>query len=201
MNIEKITKKLYSFEKTALNDAAHKAAIFIDKEKAENQKFAEKQEIAFLEEAYGRIQQVVKRIEKESEEAYSEKLIEVKKMLFSKRIEIINAVFDRVEKKLEAYRNSDEYPAALKTFIKAGAIKAGHGRIRIITDEQDMGQASVIAKQMGIKAEIEKSGKPLNGGCIIVNPATGISVDYSFTSRLERQREEFLSHSGMRIEI
>jgi vacuolar-type H+-ATPase subunit E/Vma4 len=201
MDNEKIIKKLESFEKAAINDAARKAAVFIGEDKTENQKFAEKQEFAFLEEAYGRIQQAIKRIEKESEETYSEKLIEVKKILFSKRIEIINAVFDSVEKRLEAYRNSDEYPAALTAFIKSGVEKAGRGRIRVITDEQDIEQAAVILKQLKIKAEIEKSEKPLNGGCIVENPDTGISVDNSYISRLERQKEDFLAYSGMRIDI
>jgi len=201
MNIDMINKKLESFEKSAIKDAARKAAIFTGREKAGNRKFAEKQEIASLEEAYGRIQQAVRKIEKESEEAYSEKLIEVKKTLFSRRNEIINAVFDNVEKKLDSYRNSDKYPDTLKTFIKSGAEKTGSGTIRIITDEQDIEKAAVITEQLKIKAEIEKSEKPLNGGCIVENPNTGMSADYSFKSRLERQREEFLRHSGMMIDI
>ena len=66
MDNEKIIKKLESFEKAAINDAARKAAVFIGEDKTENQKFAEKQEFAFLEEAYGRNSRPLKELKRKA---------------------------------------------------------------------------------------------------------------------------------------
>ncbi len=201
MEMDKVNEKLKTFERMVMKDAAHKAGQLVNRAEEDKQRLAEEKEIEFLKDAYQKIQEALKKIEKESNEAYSAKLLEVKHLLFSKRTEIIDAVLKGVEEKLESFRNSSGYLNKLKELIIRGMEEVGQGEIHVITDKEDIPYAEKTVKEFKGIISIEESEEPLNGGCIVVNETNGVLADYSFRTRLEQQREAFLQNSGMNVDI
>ncbi|AGC69414.1 V-type ATP synthase subunit E [Thermoclostridium stercorarium subsp. stercorarium DSM 8532] len=201
MDMEKINEKLNGFTEMVLKEASSKSdAVLKDAEREKKEKLQE-QEIEFLKEAYRRIHEALAKIENESNSVYSGKLLEAKKTLYGKRNEITDRVFERVMKKLEIYRKTQDYSDTLRRFMEKALAEIGEGKVRLIVDDEDFTTASEIAAQFKREIEITKSDKKLLGGCIAINESSGLLADYSFKSRLEEQRKAFLEFSGLNVEL
>lgn len=201
METEKIYEKLNSFSEIVLKDAFSKANDILKNAQKEKEEKVEESEISFLKEAYQKIHEAIGEIEKDNNSIYSGKLFDAKKVLYNKRKEITDKIFERVSVKLEKYRKSDEYIQKLKQFIEKGLNEVGIGNIRVIVDERDLGFVRKIAREIKKEIEITESETKLAGGCIIMNKTSGLLADYSFKSRIEQQRKAFLEFSGLNIEI
>lgn len=201
MGMEKINEKLDKFAIMVIRDVSEKAAVLINEAKNNNQKIVEEKELAILKEAYRRIQAALQKIEKESNALYSGKLFEARELLYKKRTEIIDSVFDRVAARLEDYLKTPEYSKKLKKLINEGLNEVGDGDIHVFVDSNDMACAKEVLKENKGGFVIEESIEPLSGGCIVMNKTNGLLADHSFKSRLERQRRGFLEYSRMNIEM
>lgn len=201
MEMEKINEKLNSFSEIVLKEASMKAGAILEKARKEKDEKLEEQEIVFLEEAYRKIQEAIREVEKENNSMYSGKLLEAKNILYSKRKEITDKVFEKVSKKLESYRKTQEYSEKLKQFIEKGLNDVGMGKVRIVVDDKDLELAKRIIGKAGSEIEIARSDKQLMGGCIVINETLGLLADYSFKSRMEQQRKAFLEFSGLSIDL
>lgn len=201
MEIEKINAKLDAFAGMVLKDATHKAGLLLNQAEIEKQQIVEDKEIAFLKGAYRNIQEAINRIEKENNTLYSAKLFEAKQLLFKKRQEIMDAVFDKVLSRLEEYHGSNEYGKKLKAFIEKGLETVGQGEIHVFVDNRDYALTGEVKDELNQSFIIEESEEPLLGGCLVVNRTSGLMADYSFISRLNQQRAAFLENSGMNVNL
>ncbi len=199
MDMERIESKLDTFATMVIKDATHKAGMLLDKARAENQDRMENAEISFLRDAYQSIHEAMNKIEKENNEVYSAKLFEAKQLLYKKRQQIMDAVFQRVQDRLEQYRMGKEYPDRLEAFLRKGLNEVKAGEVQVIVDSMDLACVEQIKERLNQSFTIRQSEEPLMGGCIVINRATGLMADYSFSTRLEQQREVFLESSGMNI--
>ncbi len=201
MDMEKINEKLEKFAEMAIRDASEKAAVVINEAKNNNQKILEEKELAALKDAYRRIQDALLKIEKESNALYSAKLFEAKELLYKKRMEIMDSVFNRVAERLENYLKTPEYPKKLKNLIKEGLNEVGDGDVHVYVDSRDKAYANEVLNENKGGFVIEESIEPLSGGCLVMNKTNGLLADFSFSSRLKHQRQIFLEDSGMKIEM
>jgi len=201
MDMEKINEKLNRFTEIVLQEASGKARKILEYARREKEEKLQEHEVVFLRNAYQKIHEALADIEKESNSIYSCKLLEAKRLLYNKRNEISDRVFDSVMKKLEEYRKTEEYADKLGQFIEKGLAEVGEGEIRIIVDEEDLTKAAETVNKTGRAAKIEKSTGSLKGGCIVVNETRGLLADYSFRNRLETQKKAFLEFSGLNIEL
>jgi len=201
MEMEKINEKLNSFSEIVLKEASRKASAIIKDARKEKEKKLEEQEMNFLKESYLKIHEALAEVEKENNSVYSAKLFEAKKVLYNKRMEIADRVFENVLKKLDQYRKTQDYSEKLKQLIEKGLNEVGGGKIRVIVDSEDLSLARQLAGKIRKDIEVSGSETKLSGGCIVINDASGILADYSFNSRLEHERKSFLEFSGLNIDI
>lgn len=201
MDMEKINDKLEKFAEMVIRDASDKAAIVINEAKNNNQKILEEKELATLKDAYRRIQDALMKIEKESNALYSAKLFEAKELLYKRRMEIMDSVFNRVAARLENYLKTPEYSTKLKKLIKEGLNEVGNGDVHVFVDNRDKAYAQEVLNENKGGFAIEESIEPLSGGCVVTNKTNGLLADFSFNSRLKDQRQMFLKYSGMKIEM
>lgn len=201
MDMEKINEKLNSFTETVLKEASKKADALLSDTREERKGKLEEQEIVFLKGAYRKIHEALAEVEKESNSLYSSKLFEAKKILYNKRNEITDRVFNDVMKKLQEYRKTNKYSEKLRQFIEKGLSEVGDGKIRITVDAEDLELARKIAGMTKKRIEISESRDKLYGGCIVMNDTNGLLADYSFRSRLENQRKVFLELSGLNVDL
>jgi len=201
MDMDKIAPKLDTFAAMVLKDASQKAGLLLNQAMEENRKLMEEQDLVFLKEAYHSIQEAINKIEKDNNEIYSAKFFEAKQLLFKKRQEIMDDVFQRVRKRLEQYRAGNEYIGKLEAFLKKGIAEVGQGEIQVLSDGEDLEHINKLKKRLNHSIDVIKSDEPLLGGCIVVNRTTGLMADFSFSARLKQQREIFLELSGMNIDL
>ncbi len=201
MDMDKINPKLDTFATMVLKDAAHKAGLLLNQTRQENNSLMEDQEIKFLKEAYHSIQEAINKIEKQNNEVYSAKLFEAKQLLFKKRQQIMEGVFQRVQQRLEQYRTQDEYRGRLESFLNTGINEVGPGELQVIADSCDTAVIKKLRERLNHTFAIVQSDEPLLGGCIVLNRTNGLMADYSFSTRLKQQREGFLELSGMNINL
>jgi len=201
MDMEKINEKLNRFTEIVLQEASRKAGTILEEARREKKEKLEEMEITFLKGAYQKIHEALAEIEKESNSTYSCKLLEAKRILYNKRNEIMDKVFDSVLKKLREYRKTDEYAESFRLLVEKGLTEVGDGKIRIIVDEEDLPKAEVIMNNAGKEAEVAKGERELLGGCIIINETCGLLIDYSYITRLEAQKKDFLEFSGLNVDL
>lgn len=201
MDMDKVAPKLDTFATMVLKDATHKAGLLLNQARQENQKIMEEQEAAFLWKAYHNIQQALNQIDRENNELYSAKLFEAKQLLFRKRQEIMEGVFQRVQIRLEQYRAGDEYLNRLEAFLLSGMNEVGPGELQVLAECEDIARIDRIKERINRPFALIQSEEPLLGGCVVVNQTTGRIADYSFLTRLKQQREVFLELSGMNINL
>lgn len=201
MEMEEINAKLDIFTGMVLKEASHRASLLLNDARNENRKITEEKELAFLRTAYHQIQDTVNRIERENNEMVSARLFEAKQLLYRKRQDIMEGVFEKVQARLEQYHEKPNYRKKLKGLIEKGLQQTGTGNRSVIVDQRDIATTRAIQDEIRQDFEIEESEAPLYGGCLVVNRNTGLLADYSFAGRLQQQREVFLEMSGMSISL
>jgi vacuolar-type H+-ATPase subunit E/Vma4 len=85
--------------------------------------------------------------------------------------------------------------------LRSGLNEVGEGELQVYADIADFERIDQIKSRLNKAFTLEQSDEPLLGGCIVVNRATGLMADYSFSTRLKQQRETFLEMSGMNINL
>jgi len=200
MERDKINEKLKNITGIVMRAASDKGEILIENAEKEKARIIEEREIALLKEAYGKIQDAIHSIEKESNELFSSKLNEFRQLLFKKREDITNTVFQRVRDRIEEYRNQDDYKNKLKQLVNDGINEVGTGKITVIADKRDF---KIIEdfKKKNTRLSIKESTTALLGGCIVINTERELLADNSFNNRLDQQRKSFLEYSGLNLEV
>lgn len=200
MERDKINEKLKNITGIVMRAASDKGEILIENAEKEKARIIEEREIALLKEAYGKIQDAIHSIEKESNELFSSKLNEFRQLLFKKREDITNTVFQRVRDRIEEYRNQDDYKNKLKQLVNDGINEVGTGKITVIADKRDF---KIIEdfKKKNTRLSIKESTTTLLGGCIVINTERELLADNSFNNRLDQQRKSFLEYSGLNLEV
>ncbi|MBN1623443.1 MAG: V-type ATP synthase subunit E [Clostridia bacterium] len=187
-----VNEKLRSFTDMALREAHRKKREMIDEIEKEIGQKKKDSEIHLLEEAYRSMQTGTRLSRKELNEAISQALVDGKSKMFNKRKEIIEDVFRQADKRIEEYKNSDEYPKSMKEELVQAAKLLAEEKFIIMADPEDMDMFRELAASIGNGFTVEKSNERLEGGFILYGDSGKKRVDCSFLTRLMLAREEFL---------
>lgn len=198
--MEKTLEKLGKFSEMVMQDAYRKKNERIRQAEQEKQELIAASEIQYLQKAYEKIQEAVKRFDKEYNEEISKAIVESKEAMFNRRDEIVRSVFDNVKKRLQEFVKGNEYPAYIQERLAAAAREAGEGKILVTVNEEDMALFGEIRSRLGVDFELAESDEDIIGGFLITNSDKGLVWDYTFLSRLNREREDFLVRTGLSIE-
>jgi len=131
---------------------------------------------------------------------YPNYIEESKEAMFNRRDEIVRSVFDNVRKRLQEFVRGKEYPNYIEERLKAAIREAGDGKLLVTVNEEDMALFSEIRTRLGADFELSESDEDIIGGFLITNRDKGLVWDYSFLSRLNRERADFLVRTGLSIE-
>ncbi|MBQ3378718.1 MAG: hypothetical protein IJG50_02510 [Clostridia bacterium] len=120
-----------------------------------------------------------------------------RRMLLTKREEVIGSVFDEVKAKLREYAKTDEYKAYVVGRVKAAKADMGEGSVAITLRPDDKALADEVRAAWGDGAEIKFSGAIENGGVMIASPEKQIVVDETFDKKLVEAQSDFVKTSGL----
>lgn len=198
--MNKIEEKFNKFSYMVMKQAdAKKKEMISQAEKASAQTVTEK-EILFLKHAYERIHESLNNIEKDFNEEVSKAILSSKQTLFNRREDILKSVFSNVRKKLENFKQSDEYKSFMIETIMHGLDEIGQGKIQVSVDSEDIPLIEEIRTKTGAIFELSESQEQLLGGCLIRNKTKGFLYDYSFVKRLNDEKAAFLENYGLSID-
>lgn len=198
--MDRTEEKLLVFTDIVLKEAARKKQEILEKAEQTRREQVEAAELRLLQEAHDDIQEALRTLGRASNEEISRTILESKQALFTRRGEILDAVFARVSTRLAAFRETPEYCAYLKARILDGFDALGEGDIRVQTDASDMDMIAGLTDEIGKAFAVEESEEPLAGGCLFINRTTGRMWDDSFARRLETERQSFLEKYNLRLD-
>lgn len=198
--MDRTEEKLLVFSDTVLKEAARQKEAILQAARQSREEMVETSELRLLQEAHDEIQEALRSMDRASNEEISRTILESKQALFTRRQEIVDAVFARVAIRLDAFRETPAYAAFLKKRLQAGFELLGEGEIQVAVDEADMALAKGLAQALGRPCEVVAAGDSLNGGCQIINRTSGRMNDDSFTRRLQSERTAFLERYELRLD-
>ena len=116
------------------------------------------------------------------------------------RNEITEKVFEKAEKKLVDFCGSEQYKSLLEKCIVSLA-SAIDGNVIIYVKENDVAAANEICKDISNVIEVRMSSKIKIGLAMASNEALSVYADDTLESRLLRCKEQFMSESGLTLDI
>ncbi|MBR2742573.1 MAG: V-type ATP synthase subunit E [Clostridia bacterium] len=120
-----------------------------------------------------------------------------RRMLLTKRENVINSVFDEVKAKLREYTKTDEYKAYIIERVRAAKDGMGGGNVVITLRPDDKALADDVKAAWGGGAEVVFSGAVENGGAMIASHEKQIVVDETFDKKLLEAQSDFVKTSGL----
>lgn len=198
--MDRTIEKLGKFSEMVMQESNRKKNEIIKAAEHEKDEIISSAEIKYLKSAYEKIQEYVRKINKDCGEEVSKAILESKQALFNRRDEIIDAIFEGVRERLVEFAASDDYPVLMKKLLIKALEASGEGDIRLIVDEGGKDLFEDIRSSLKADFKIEESDESLIGGFLIMNKSRGLVWDYSFSSKLADERARFLERYELNIE-
>ena len=198
--MEKALEKLGRFSGMVMQEAYRIKKERVRQAELEKKEIIASSEIQYLQKAYEKIQEAVRRFDREHNEEISEGIVESKEALFSRRDEIISSIFAGVRKRLEEFSNGSDYAALMEKELESALIEAGEGKIVVTAGEKDIELFSRIRERLGADFDIQESGEDIIGGFLVMNRDRGLVWNHSYLSRLMNERSSFLERVRLSIE-
>lgn len=196
----KTSNKLNELSYMVMKEADEKRKEIIIQAESMRKKAIDDSEMKYLKQAYENIQEAVSKLDKTINEDASKTILKSKQTLFSRRDEIINAIFQHVKEKLFEFRHQEGYKSYMKNLIQLGLAQVGQGDIHILVDIEDLNLLKEIRDRASASFQVFESDDQLLGGCLVVNKEKGLMCDFSFASRLAEERATFLEKYRLSIE-
>ena len=137
------------------------------------------------------------RAQKQSAQAEAHDETVIRRELLAKRSAIADAVFAEVKARLESYRSTPEYKAAvIKDSIEVSRVLGDSEDAAILIGKADESLASEISAAAGVPVRVD--------GAIVLGGIKGVSVqmecDCTLDSRLISARKDFERESGLSVD-
>ncbi|MCR5637185.1 MAG: V-type ATP synthase subunit E [Clostridiales bacterium] len=124
--------------------------------------------------------------------------LEKKRLLFEKRNAVTDNVFENVKDNLDLFRKSEDYLNVLKSVINRVKECFPENRIEIVLSPNDKGPGYGLEKAFNCVVEYDDK---IWGGILIRLTGTNITVDYTFNSLINDEKEKFLTTEELRISL
>ena len=198
--MDRTEEKLLVFSDMVLKDAAHKKQEILEKAEAARKEMVEAGELRLLKTAHDGIQDSLRAMGRASNEDVSRTILESKQALFTRREEIITAVFENVAARIAAFRKTPEYRDYFKRRIHEGFEALGQGEVQVLVDDEDRALAESLHAEIGRPYQGADAQDVLGGGCLFVNRTTGRMCDFSLQRQMEVERQTFLERYELSLE-
>lgn len=198
--MDRTEEKLLVFSDMVLKEAARQKQDILEKARLASRELVEASELRLLQEAHDEIQEALRSMSRASNEEISRTILESKQALFTRRREIVDAVFARVSQRLETFRTSPGYQAFLLDRLRACAQTMGAGDLEILADMADLPLLQALAGEEGLSVRVSESSDTLSGGFLYVNHTSGRMRDESFSRRMEEERVSFLERYELSLD-
>lgn len=159
----------------------------------------EKAETEILSDAYQLIQKEMAEMRLSISSELSREGMASRRELFEKRQSIMEEVFQKAAKKLEAYTHTDGYPKLLEQYASAiGRVLTQPGSILYLR-EADAPLSDRVKAAFGADCAVQTVQDIKLGGLRGYNAQMGLIADETLDSKLEEQRDWFTEYSGMSV--
>jgi vacuolar-type H+-ATPase subunit E/Vma4 len=198
--MDRTEEKLLVFSDMVLKDAARQKQEILDMATQASRELVEASELRLLQQAHDEIQEALRSMGRASNEEISRTILESKQALFTRRREIVDAVFERVQQRLDTFRATPGYRGFLSQRLQACSESLGDGEAEVLVDEVDLTVTEGLVRELGLPLRVTVSPEPLGGGCLYVNHAIGRMRDESFARRMETERDTFLERYELSLD-
>lgn len=185
-----IEEKLVNFEESAINAATAKRAELIDEYDKVLKADFEKQKNILDEKAELKIKTQTEELKRKSNQMLSNEILNAKRLTSEKAIELTDALFDDVIKKLEKFKKTPDYEQLLIDQILYAVEFADNMPMTVYIDKTD---ETLLGKVMRLtNQEITISETSILGGTRTVIHDKNILIDNSFITRISEIKEDFV---------
>ncbi len=133
-------------------------------------------------------------IRKRTETEYQQN---AKKIMVQARENLIDQVFEQVEKEILNFRENKRYLAYLEHLITSTIRNISTEKMKIIGDKKDKEVlnkiTSSVSQKKGIQFKIDTTSIKTLGGCIITDEDERIKIDYTIENTLKVSKEKIRS--------
>ncbi len=137
--------------------------------------------------------------EQELNRTIAQSTVEKRSKLTAKRAEITEKVFAQACDKLKAFTQNEAYEDFLKKSAAEFAKAFPDGEVVIYVKQGDEKFADAIIEAFGRECSVETDENIVIGGCRCKAQNGALVADDTLETRLESQKEWFLSNSGMSV--
>lgn len=197
---DRTIEKLGKFSDMVMQESGRKKSELVLKAEQEKKDFIAASEIQYLRNAYEKIQETVRKLDKQYNEEVSKAIVESKQALFNRRDEIIDSVFLSLRERLRQFIGTDNYKSLMENLLKTAISQSGEGEIRVMVDTEETALFEEIRARLGAGFRIMGSEEAMLGGFLIIDKKRGFIWDYSFLSRLGNERMSFLEKYDLSID-
>ena len=185
-----IEEKLVNFEESAISAATAKRTELIDEYDKVIKADFEKQKSKLDEKAELKIKIQTEELKRKSNQMLSNEMLNAKRLTGEKAMELTDALFDDVVKKLEEFKKTSDYEQLLIDQILYAVEFAENMPMTVYIDKSDEG---LLGKVMRLtNQEITISETPILGGTRTVIHDKNILIDNSFITRIGEIKEDFV---------
>lgn len=117
--------------------------------------------------------------------------------LVERRSEITEKVFSQAEAKIKAFTQSDSYRDFVLNSVSKIKSVIGDGAVIILSPEDKRFESEI--KALGCEVRYDEDIKL--GGCKGENPSTAMTADDTLDARLEAEKRNFYSYSGLSLSL
>lgn len=191
-----IEEKFERFAHAALADAAMQRDNIIEQINEYKSKKISEVENECLENSYKIVRKGVADAKTHAAQMLAQEPAKCKRKLFEYRESLINEIFSELIKKINEFKNSDEYADFLINSVEDAAKSVGEGQKHIIIDKTDEKFEDVINKKFNCTV---KYSEKIIGGCIVENVDTKLMCNNSISEKISELRANFLENSKFSI--
>ena len=117
--------------------------------------------------------------------------------LVERRSEITEKVFSQAEAKIKAFTQSDSYRDFVLNSVSKIKSVIGDGAVIILSPDDKRFESEI--KALGCEVRYDEDIKL--GGCKGENPVTAMTADDTLDARLEAEKRNFYSYSGLSLSL
>lgn len=184
-----INEKLDIFFRAAIDAANEQSGEMLkEQERVCEESLAEYRKIR-QDERQARVRLLEEKVRKEVNRTVSERLLELKREYQGRQQDLRQELFERVDEKLFAFRQTEDYRALLVRRIKEVMTLADGGNVTVYIDASDAGLKDELEHRTGCPLTI--GGESFGGGIRAVMREKNVLVDESFASRLSAEKEKY----------
>ena len=184
-----LEEKLENFKKSAIKDAKMQSNSLVQDSEEKIKKSLEEYETKAKADYDSKLKIQTSMIISKNNQDITKDTLKIKQEIEKRRLELVDSLFDDLEKKLIGFKKSEEYKELLVKQIKDIKDYAKDSRITIYIDETDASLVKYLEDNTNESVKI--SNIRIIGGVKGVIEDKNLLLDYSFINKLDEEKANF----------